>query len=52
MLFENGAKCWNGPKRSLKLTWECGQSDELVSVEEPETCTYVGIATSPAACHP
>ena len=52
MVFENGAKCWNGPKRSLTVTWECGGADEVVLVEEPETCVYVATATSPAACHP
>lgn len=50
MSFENGAKCWNGPKRSLQVTFECGSEEEILSVEEPETCTYVAAFVSPAAC--
>ena len=50
MTFDEGAKCWNGPKRSLKLTFTCGAVDELLEVQEPETCAYVATMTTPAAC--
>jgi len=50
--FENGAKCWNGPKRSLTVSVTCGAEDALVAVAEPETCTYTAESTSPAACGP
>mmetsp|Transcript_14977 Transcript_14977/g.27625 ORF Transcript_14977/g.27625 Transcript_14977/m.27625 type:complete len:142 (+) Transcript_14977:376-801(+) len=50
MVFENGAKCWNGPKRSLEVTMKCGSADAVSDVEEPETCVYVASMTTPAAC--
>uniref|UniRef100_A0A7S2WK79 Glucosidase 2 subunit beta n=1 Tax=Rhizochromulina marina TaxID=1034831 RepID=A0A7S2WK79_9STRA len=50
MLFDNGAKCWNGPKRSLQVTFTCGAEDKILSVEEPETCVYAASFLSPAAC--
>ena len=51
MLFDDGAKCWNGPKRSLAVTFLCGPEDGMTMVEEPETCTYTAEFTSPAACN-
>eukprot|EP00939_MAST-03C_sp_MAST-3C-sp1_P005295 g5295.t1 len=50
MVFLNGQKCWNGPKRSMTVTIECGLETELLSVEEPSMCTYTSIMRSPAAC--
>lgn len=50
MSFKNGATCWNGPARSLKLTFECGVKDELLSIDEPEKCTYTARMMTPAAC--
>ena len=50
MAFEGGAKCWNGPKRSLKLTFACGAVDELLDASEPDTCAYVATLATPAAC--
>lgn len=32
MQFANGQHCWNGPSRSLKLLFECGDANALVSV--------------------
>lgn len=50
MLFTNGQKCWNGPKRSLRVHVECGMENIILSVEEPERCAYVAHMESPAAC--
>jgi protein kinase C substrate 80K-H len=50
MAFKNGAHCWNGPARSLTVSFECGAKDELVSIDEPEKCTYAARMTTPAAC--
>ncbi len=50
MKFTEGARCWNGPARSLTITWECGESNALLTVQEDEKCVYSGRATSPAAC--
>ncbi|KNC53650.1 glucosidase 2 subunit beta [Thecamonas trahens ATCC 50062] len=50
MLFENGAKCWNGPMRSLRVALVCGSDDELYAIDEPEKCTYTAVLATPAAC--
>lgn len=50
MVFNNGATCWNGPKRSITVSLQCGLSDELSQVEEPSTCTYTAVLVTPAAC--
>jgi len=50
MLFKDGAACWGGPARSLALLFSCGTKDELVSVGEPEKCTYEAAFKTPAAC--
>lgn len=50
MVFADGASCWNGPKRSLRVTVECGAEEWLGQVEEPSTCTYTAHMKSPAAC--
>ena len=52
MLFENGEKCWNGPRRTMEVTFKCGAEDVVLGVSEPETCRYVAEMTTPAACGP
>ncbi|CAG8812216.1 21083_t:CDS:2, partial [Racocetra persica] len=50
MLYENGARCWNGPARSVKVYLECGAKNEILSVSEPEKCEYHMKMITPAVC--
>ena len=50
MRFAGGARCWNGPLRSANVILRCGAYGEMLSVSEPETCSYEIVATTPAAC--
>ncbi|MBW0472288.1 hypothetical protein O181_012003 [Austropuccinia psidii MF-1] len=49
-VYLNGAKCWNGPERSVKLDLKCGTKNQLYSVMEPEKCEYWFKVTTPAVC--
>ncbi|ORZ36806.1 glucosidase II beta subunit-like-domain-containing protein [Catenaria anguillulae PL171] len=49
-VFENGATCWNGPARSVKVNLECGDKEEVKGVGEPNKCEYVMTFVTPAAC--
>jgi protein kinase C substrate 80K-H len=51
MQFSGGSTCWNGPSRSMKLLFECGDQDALLTVDEPEKCTYTARFSTPAVCH-
>lgn len=50
LYYSNGAKCWNGPKRSAVVHLLCGAESKLLSVSEPEKCEYSFEMTSPIAC--
>ncbi|CAG8717966.1 15433_t:CDS:10, partial [Dentiscutata erythropus] len=50
MLYDNGARCWNGPARSIKLYLECGAENKILSVSEPAKCEYHMRMTTPALC--
>jgi protein kinase C substrate 80K-H len=50
MLFEDGEKCWNGPRRTLEVTFTCGAEDKVLEVREPDVCRYTAQMTTPAAC--
>lgn len=48
--YENGAKCWNGPKRRAVIKMTCGAEHELLGVSEPEKCEYHFRMKSPLGC--
>ncbi|OEU09175.1 mannose 6-phosphate receptor domain-containing protein [Fragilariopsis cylindrus CCMP1102] len=50
MKWENGAKCWNGPKRSATVYMKCGIEHRIISANEPDTCRYVFEMESYLAC--
>ena len=50
MMFENGQKCWNGPKRSMRVLFDCDTENKIVSVNEPSTCKYSMTFHTPLAC--
>ncbi|ORX35023.1 glucosidase II beta subunit-like-domain-containing protein [Kockovaella imperatae] len=50
--YEHGAKCWNGPQRSVRVSLTCGTQNALLSISEPEKCEYYFTATTPALCWP
>ncbi|KZW03841.1 hypothetical protein EXIGLDRAFT_599996 [Exidia glandulosa HHB12029] len=51
-MYTGGARCWNGPERSVTLKLECGTENAILSVSEPEKCEYHLHGTSPALCLP
>ncbi|KAH8113337.1 endoplasmic reticulum protein [Phellopilus nigrolimitatus] len=50
--YAKGARCWNGPERSVALVLACGTENALLGVAEPEKCEYQITGTSPALCRP
>ncbi|KAH9853957.1 endoplasmic reticulum protein [Lenzites betulinus] len=50
--YTRGAKCWNGPQRSVTLVMSCGTENAVLAVSEPEKCEYEFKVTSPALCLP
>jgi len=50
MKFDNGMRCWNGPNRSTHVTFICGDSHRLISVDEPAKCEYKMEFVTPAVC--
>ncbi|CCA68517.1 related to alpha glucosidase II beta subunit [Serendipita indica DSM 11827] len=49
-VYKHGAKCWNGPERSITVDLVCGTENVLLSVSEPEKCEYRVTGTTPALC--
>ena len=49
MSFTGGDPCF-GKGRASVVKFTCGGENRLVSVEEPETCFYEFVMTTPAAC--
>ena len=47
---ENGAQCWNGPKRSANVELYCSAVNEIRSVSETEKCVYRFEVGTPAVC--
>ncbi|KAJ3211794.1 hypothetical protein HDU82_004906 [Entophlyctis luteolus] len=50
MMYENGAHCWNGPRRSVEVQLECGAENRIQAVSEPSKCEYVMRVQTPCAC--
>jgi len=50
MKYSKGATCWNGPARSLTLTFQCGIEHKVIDVREPSRCEYAMLFESPSAC--
>lgn len=50
MIYEGGTHCWGGPSRSTEVTVICGETNAILSVEEPSMCTYKAVFQTPAAC--
>lgn len=48
--WEDGAKCWNGPKRSATAYLKCGPNHKVMSADEPDTCRYVFQMETYLAC--
>ncbi|KAA8908118.1 glucosidase II beta subunit-like-domain-containing protein [Sphaerosporella brunnea] len=47
---DNGAQCWNGPKRSVAVELYCCAENEIRNVVEMEKCVYRMEVGTPAAC--
>ncbi|ELU43157.1 endoplasmic reticulum protein [Rhizoctonia solani AG-1 IA] len=50
--YKGGARCWNGPERSVILDLTCGTENTIQTIAEPEKCEYLFTGTSPALCWP
>jgi protein kinase C substrate 80K-H len=50
--YKNGAKCWNGPHRSVILVLSCGTENAIHTIAELEKCEYQFTGTTPALCLP
>ncbi|QLG73965.1 hypothetical protein HG535_0F04770 [Zygotorulaspora mrakii] len=50
--FEDGSKCWNGPKRSATVFVACGSTVEIINVYETSRCNYGIEVKSPIGCNP
>ncbi|KAJ2746883.1 hypothetical protein GGI20_000962 [Coemansia sp. BCRC 34301] len=48
--YRGGAKCWNGPERSLSARFVCAEDVAILSIAEPEKCEYVAQMTAPFVC--
>lgn len=50
MLYPGGDQCWNGPSRSINVELLCGKAEDIISVDEPNRCTYSMKFETPAVC--
>ncbi|CAE6425304.1 unnamed protein product [Rhizoctonia solani] len=50
--YKGGARCWNGPERSVIFDITCGTENAIQTIAEPEKCEYLFTGTSPALCWP
>ncbi|KAL4161497.1 hypothetical protein PRNP1_002051 [Phytophthora ramorum] len=50
MRYSKGQRCYKGPERSVFVYLNCGEDNEILSVDEPSTCVYEMTVRSPLAC--
>lgn len=50
LIYKDGSKCWNGPRRSAVVELVCGPQNQLLSVAEPEKCAYTFEVMTPVVC--
>ena len=50
MVYSGGDQCWNGPSRSTKVILTCGETEEIIAVDEPNRCSYSMKFKTPAVC--
>ncbi|KAK7201220.1 Glucosidase II beta subunit-like/Glucosidase II beta subunit-like protein [Novymonas esmeraldas] len=50
MIYDNGARCWNGAVRAVEVHVVCGPENRLAQVEEPSLCSYRFGFETPAVC--
>jgi len=48
--FKDGDTCWQGPGRSLTVTFVCGMEEAILDVTEPSRCVYAATVRHPGAC--
>lgn len=48
--FNNGDKCWNGPRRSATVFVQCSDKQELKKITETSRCRYSVEIESPLGC--
>lgn len=48
--FDNGDKCWDGPKRSATVFVQCSDKPELRKITETSRCRYAVEIDSPLGC--
>eukprot|EP00878_Enallax_costatus_P000980 GHUV01001112.1.p1 GENE.GHUV01001112.1~~GHUV01001112.1.p1 ORF type:complete len:580 (+),score=160.69 GHUV01001112.1:58-1797(+) len=49
-VFDGGDYCHKAPPRSLRVMLQCGSEERAWDASEPEVCSYVVHASTPAAC--
>jgi len=50
IIYDDGAQCWNGPKRSVIVNLICKENNEILKVTEPNKCEYVIDFGTPGVC--
>ncbi|CCE62365.1 hypothetical protein TPHA_0C02100 [Tetrapisispora phaffii CBS 4417] len=48
--FNNGDKCWNGPKRSATVVIKCDENFKISNVQETTKCNYIIEIVGPLGC--
>jgi len=50
IFYDEGAQCWNGPKRSVHINLTCAFENQIIKIDEPSKCEYVMEFSTPALC--